>query len=180
GIGTWLPTFNNEVLHLPQAMSVVAGSLYAGALAAGRIIGGAVIRKSGWFPVLLTCLVIVGAVILLIGPLSHTDRSHTVMDWAHAPLAAYLFLGIGFFMAPIYPTIVSVILSANPKSRHTALMGLVVVFSALGGTTDSRLTAELFRRIDGATAFTLMVVPVGLLLAGLILLRGQSRNYISK
>jgi len=52
-------------------------------------------------------------------------------------------------------------------------MGLVVIFSALGGTTGSRLTATLFTHIDGATAFGLMVVPAGALALGITLLRRQ-------
>jgi len=171
GIGTWLPTFNNEVLGLPQSMSVVAGSFYAGAIAAGRILSGAAMRKLGWYPVVMCCLGIVIATILLIGPLSHRSAHSPISDWAHAPLAAYLFLGIGFFLAPIYPTIVSVLLSASPKSRHTELMGLVVIFSALGGTAGSRLTAVLFASVSGATAFASMVFPAAMLMVGLYLLR---------
>ncbi len=173
GIGTWLPTFNNEVLHLPQSMSVVAGSFYAGAIAAGRIVSGVTMRKIGWFPVLMGSLAVVAAAILLIGPLSGSEGHAPITTWAHAPFAAYLFLAIGFFLAPIYPTIVSVLLSASPKSRHTELMGLVVIFSALGGTAGSRLTAVLFASLSGATAFASMVVPAGLLAIGLVLLRRQ-------
>ncbi len=175
GIGTWLPTFNNEVLRLPQSMSVVAGSFYAGAIAAGRIISGVAMRKIGWFPVLMGSLAVVAGAILLIGPLSGSENHVAITNWAHAPLAAYLFLAIGFFLAPIYPTIVSVLLSASPKSRHTELMGLVVIFSALGGTAGSRLTAVLFATLSGATAFASMVVPAGLLAIGLVLLRRQQR-----
>lgn len=173
GIGTWLPTFNNEVLKLPQAMSVIVGSFYAGAIAVGRLTGGVVMRKVSWYPVLNACLLAVGAAILLLGTLSVGLGRASVTDWAHAPVAAYLFLIIGFFLAPIYPTIVSVLLSASPKDRHTELMGLVVIFSALGGTTGSRLTALLFAHMSGATAFTLMIVPAGVLAFGLLLLRRQ-------
>ncbi|MFX5680545.1 hypothetical protein ABTE28_20850, partial [Acinetobacter baumannii] len=31
GVGTWLPTFNNQVLHLPGAMSVQASSIFIAA-----------------------------------------------------------------------------------------------------------------------------------------------------
>jgi hypothetical protein len=50
-------------------------------------------------------------------------------------------------------------------------MGLVVIFSALGGTAGSRLTALLFAEMDGATAFGCMVLPVGVLALGVTLLR---------
>ena len=42
--------------------------------------------------------------------------------------------------------------------QHPPLMGLVVVFSALGGTTGSVITGQLFAHLDGRTAFTLMLV----------------------
>ena len=96
-----------------------------------------------------------------------------VTDWLHAPLAAYVFLAVGAFLAPIYPTIVSVLLSASPKVRHAELMGLVVIFSALGGTAGSRLTALLFAALSGPTAFMCMVIPAGLLAVGVTMLRRQ-------
>lgn len=165
GIGTWLPTFSNEVLHLPQAMSVLAGSLFSGAIALGRLAGGAVIGRFGWYRTVMTCLAAMAAGIAAIVPLSHgLDRA--VTDWAHAPLAAWLFMGVGMAMAPIYPTLVSVLLSASPRARHPELMALVVIVSALGGTTGSRLTATLFTALDGATAFGCMVVPIGVLALG--------------
>ena len=171
GIGTWLPTFNNEVLRLPQAMSVLAGSLFAGAIAVGRLIGGVLIPRFGWYRVVNVALAAVALAIALIVPLSHQLGSAPVTDWLHAPLAAWLFLGIGLFMAPIYPTLVSVLLSSSPRARHAELMGLVVIFSALGGTAGSRLTAMLFARLDGATAFGSMIVPIAVLAVGVRLLR---------
>ena len=93
----------------------------------------------------------------------------TVHLW-NAPLAAYLFPLIGLFMAPVYPIISSVMLSALPKARHAAMTGLIVVFSALGGTTGSMITGLTFARFDGQTAFYLSLVPLSLLLLSLALL----------
>jgi FHS family glucose/mannose:H+ symporter-like MFS transporter len=39
-VGTWLPTFNNEILKLPAAMSVQVTSIYAACLALGRLSAG--------------------------------------------------------------------------------------------------------------------------------------------
>ena len=173
GIGTWLPTFNNEVLKLPQSMSVIAGTFYTASIAGGRLLGGGLIRKFGWYRVVMVSLVAVACTILAIAPLSRGVVPSPTMDWFHAPLAAYLFLAVGAFLAPIYPTIVSVLLSASPKARHTELMGLVVIFSALGGTAGSRLTAYLFGSLSGSTAFETMVVPAAVLGVGITLLRRQ-------
>lgn len=171
GIGTWLPTFNNEVLHLPAQMSVQAASLFAACIALGRFGAGAVMARFDWYPVLNICLAALAALIILVLPLADGLRPAPIDGWGDAPIAAFLFPMIGFALAPIYPTIISVMLSAMPNRHHPPLMGLVVVFSALGGTTGSLITGALFAHLDGRTAFTLMLVPTALLAIGLYLLR---------
>ena len=173
GINNWLPTFDNEVLKLPQSMSVIAGSFLAAAIAVGRMVGAGFIRKFGWYAVVNTCLALVFVGIVAIAPLAQMAGSAPVTGWLHAPLAAYLFLGLGVFMAPIYPTIVSVLLSASPKSRHIPLMGLVVIFSALGGSAGAKLAATLLTYFSGPWAFTPMVIPAAMLAVGVTLLRRQ-------
>jgi MFS transporter, FHS family, glucose/mannose:H+ symporter len=171
GIQSWLPTFNNEVLHLPAQMSVQAASLFAACLAIGRFAAGAVMARFDWYPVLNICLIALAALIILVLPLADGLTPGPIADWGDAPVAAFLFPLIGIALAPIYPTIISVMLSAMPHREHPPLMGLVVVFSALGGTTGSVITGALFAHLDGRTAFTLMLVPTALLAAGLFLLR---------
>jgi len=78
---------------------------------------------------------------------------------------------IGLLMAPIYPAINSVVLSALPKSRHAAMTGLIVVFSALGGTTGSYVTGQLFAHFDGSRAFYLLLAPMAMLLVSMALLQ---------
>lgn len=173
GIGTWLPTFNNEVLHLPHQMSVQAASLFAASLAVGRFMAGSVMARIDWYPVLNVCLAVLVALILAVLPLSGGLPPGMISSWGEAPAAAFLFPLIGIALAPIYPTIVSVMLSAMPKSRHAALMGLVVVFSALGGTSGSLTTGAIFAHFDGRTAFMLMLGPIAILATGLYFLRRQ-------
>ncbi|HEV7341638.1 MAG TPA: MFS transporter [Sphingopyxis sp.] len=175
GIGTWLPTFNNEVLHLPAQMSVQAASLFAACIALGRFGAGAVMARFDWYPVLNICLGLLAALIILVLPLADGLRPGPIASWRDAPAAAFLFPLIGFALAPIYPTIISVMLSAMPGRSHPPLMGLVVVFSALGGTTGSVITGALFAHLDGRTAFTLMLVPTAVLAGGLFLLRRRIR-----
>ena len=175
GIGTWLPTFNNEVLHLPAQMSVQAASLFAACIALGRFGAGAVMARFDWYPVLNICLALLAALIILVLPLADGLRPGPIAGWGDAPVAAFLFPLIGFALAPIYPTIISVMLSAMPGRSHPPLMGLVVVFSALGGTTGSVITGALFAHLDGRTAFTLMLVPTAVLAGGLYLLRRRIR-----
>jgi fucose permease len=167
GVGTWLPTFNAEVLHLPTAMSVQAASLFAAALAIGRLGAGGLVRVAGGLPVLLGCIVGILAVVLIVMPIVARSSPHPDMNWFNAPLATYAMPLIGLFLAPIYPTINSTILSSLPRERHAAMTGLIIVFSALGGTTGSLVTGRVFAALGGATAFKLVVVPA--LLLGLLL-----------
>ncbi len=171
GIGTWLPTFNNRVLQLPAAMSVQAASIFAAALAIGRLSAGVILRRFDWYPVLNIAVIAMAILVLLSMPLTRGLDTHQVTGWATAPVAAYLFPMIGLFMAPIYPAINSVMLSALPKSRHAAMTGLIVVFSALGGTTGSLITGRVFGSFDGQTAFYLSLVPMAMILFSLYLFR---------
>lgn len=94
--------------------------------------------------------------------------------WLNAPLAAYLIPLIGLLMAPIYPVLNSVVLSAMPKSAHAAMTGLILVFSALGGTLGSRITAIVFARFGGIHAFYFSLIPMTLLLGTLFLFRRET------
>jgi len=175
-VGTWLPTFNREILHLPTTMSVQAASIFAVSLALGRLGAGLALRRVPWHWLLMTCVAAMAALVVIALPLARDVRPNPAMTWTHAPLAAYVFPLIGLFMAPIYPAINSVVLSSLPKSRHAAMTGLIVVFSALGGTTGSFITGQLFARIGGGTAFYLSLLPMALLLLAIASLKRQSRR----
>jgi predicted MFS family arabinose efflux permease len=49
------------------------------------------------------------------------------------------------------------------------MAGLIVIFSALGGTTGSIITGYVFDAYGGQTAFYFSLVPIGLLLVLLTL-----------
>lgn len=171
GVGTWLPTFNNEVLHLPPAMSVQMTSIFVGALAVGRLASGVVLRRVAWLPVLLGCLGCIALLIAVSLPLASGVSPRPDTGWFDAPAAAYLFPLLGIFLAPIYPTLCSVALSALPRHRHAAMMGLIVIFSALGGTLGSFLTGLLFQRLPGELAFYFTLVPIALIALALPVIR---------
>ncbi len=77
-------------------------------------------------------------------------------------------------MAPIYPVINSVMLSALPQAQHAPMTGLIVVFSALGGTTGSIVTGFVFDAVGGQKAFYLSLVPIGLLVVTLFFFKKAS------
>lgn len=163
GLGTWLPTINHKVLGLDGQIAVQAASAFATAIAAGRFVAGLVVTRIGWLRLLLCCLAGMALILLVVPTLAAATGGHPVTSWGAVPLAAYLLPAIGFFMAPIYPTLNSVVLSAVPKARQAGLIGLIVVFSALGGTTGSRMVAELFSSEPTAQVLYSLLVPIAVL-----------------
>lgn len=173
GIGTWLPTFNNEVLHLPTNVSVQVTSIFAGCLAIGRLSAGVILKRVHWYWLLNICLLLMAALVILTLPLTKNVVIDGNVSWSNLPLVALLFPCIGLFMAPIYPAINSVILSALPQQKHAAMTGLIVLFSALGGTTGSVITGFVFSALDGQTAFYLTLLPIVVIVVMLKLLKTQ-------
>jgi FHS family glucose/mannose:H+ symporter-like MFS transporter len=97
----------------------------------------------------------------------------------NAPIAAYLLPFAGLMMAPIYPIINSVMLSSLVKAKHAQMTGLIVVFSALGGTTGSIVTGYVFDIFGGKNAFYLSVVPMMLLAITLFFFRNSTNKLSS-
>ncbi|MET0815244.1 MAG: MFS transporter, partial [Pseudoxanthomonas sp.] len=171
---TWLPTFNADVLHLSTVTSVQLASLFAAATAVGRLGAGLVLRYLPWNVLLVACLLAMATLVLLVLPMAANVQPPAQEGWWHAPAVAFVFPLLGLFMAPIYPAINSVVLSALPKARHAGMTGLIVVFSALGGTTGSFVTGQVFARMGGETAFYLSLIPMAFLLLAIFLLKRQS------
>jgi fucose permease len=160
GIGSWLPTFNRELLHLSAPMAVQAASIYAVGLAVGRLGAGVIVRRTGWYPLLMGCLVLMTALMLVALPLAASAGPGPVDGWSDAPLAAFVLPLIGLAMAPIYPALNSAVLAAMPRASQSAMVGLIVVFSALGGTTGSLIIGRTFDALGGTTAFYLLLGPI--------------------
>ena len=177
GINTWLPTFNRDVLHLSTVTSVQLASLFAASTAVGRLGAGMVLRFVPWHRLLIFCLLAMAVLVLVVLPMAARVDPPAHDGWMHAPLVAFVFPLLGLFMSPIYPAINSVVLSALPKARHAAMTGLIVVFSALGGTTGSFITGQVFAHLGGQTAFYLSLVPMAVLLLAILLLKGQSSRH---
>ncbi len=162
-IMSWLPTFNSKVLHLPITLSIQMASILAASTALGRFTAGFALQKVHWFAVLIVCLLAASVLVLVAIPLAQNNGGE-VTGWGNAPLGAFVFPLIGLFIAPIYPAINSVILSTLPARQHGPMSGLIVIFSALGGTTGSIITGNIFEAYGGQTAFYFSLVPIGILM----------------
>lgn len=176
-IMSWLPTFNNKVLLLPAALSIQMASILAGSTAVGRFLAGLVLKKLNWFLVLAGCLVLAAALVLVAIPLASNVSGTPITGWSTAPIAAFIFPMIGLLIAPIYPAVNSVILSTLPVQKHGLMSGLIIIFSALGGTTGSIITGHIFERYGGQTAFYFSLIPMAILITCLFIFKRLQNKF---
>ena len=162
-IMSWLPTFNKDVLHLSTSLAIQMASILSASFALGRFFAGIIFKKMDWLYVLLGCLVVSAAIVFITVPLTKDLSVGTIKSIADVPFVAFAFPLIGLFLAPIYPAINSVILSQLPKHKHASMTGLIVVFSALGGTTGSIITGHIFGAYGGQTAFYFSLIPIAIM-----------------
>jgi len=166
--GTWLPTFNREIFALTPAQSAAFLSLFAGAIAVSRFLTGFLLTRISWLPLVIGYLI--GAAALTVFVLTQTSSATYApsANWYDAPPLAFAFSLIGFFLGPIYPTICSVVLSKLEKIHHSSMTGLIVIFSALGGSSGSRIIGAVSQRMSVQEAFFFPLVPIALLALMLI------------
>lgn len=179
-IMSWLPTFNNDVLKLSTSLSIQMASILSASIALGRFLAGIVLRRIDWLFVLVGCLLAAAALVLLAIPLTKSVPGAAVNSLKDIPLVGFLFPLIGLFLAPIYPAINSVILSNLPNHKHGAMSGLIVVFSALGGTTGSIITGHVFGAYGGQTAFYFSLIPISALTILLFIFKRLQLQHDSK
>lgn len=170
-IMSWLPTFNKDVLKLSTSLSIQLASILSASIGLGRFLAGIFLRKIDWIYVLVVCLLCAATVVLITMPMAKNIDAGVKENLADVPLVAFAFPLIGLFLAPIYPAINSVILSNLPAHRHGSMSGLIVVFSALGGSTGSIITGNMSQAYGGETAFYLSLVPIIALIVLLIVFK---------
>jgi len=164
GIMTWLPTFNDQVLNLPENMAIMMASILAISLGVGRLIAGQLAKKMHWIWILTACVIIAMLIVVLVLPNAVNAQLTTIDSFWDIPMIGFVFPLVGLFIAPIYPLLNSVVLSALPKRLHSPMSGLIIIFSAIGGTLGSRLIGYLFKNVGGASAFYYTLIPMAALL----------------
>lgn len=177
GIMTWLPTFNERVLSLSDALSVQMAGILALSLAAGRFLAGQLVKKIHWLALLAGCLLVAAAIVVFVLPQALNASPQTIRSFSGIPAIGFIFPLVGLFIAPVYPLISSATLSALPQRLHSSMTGLIVIFSALGGTLGSRIIGMLFEHVGGAQAFYFMLVPIAVLITALFLLNKFIKDY---
>ena len=171
GIMTWLPTFNKRVLQLPENLSIMMASILAISLGIGRLLAGFLSGKYGWHKVLIFCLLLSMIIVTFVLPKTVNASVGPIHSFNEIPLLAFAFPLVGLFIAPIYPLLNSAVLSALPKNMHSPMTGLIVIFSAIGGTLGSRLIGFLFKYIGADKAFYYTLVPMTILLVCVLILK---------
>jgi fucose permease len=179
GILSWLPTFNTKVLHLPENISIMMASILAISLAIGRLVAGIITKRVNWIWVLSVCVIAAMLIVYFVLPNVVGLEVKNINTLADIPLIAFAFPLIGLFIAPIYPLLNSIVLSSLPKNLQSSMTGLIVIFSALGGTLGSRITGWLFKNEGPEKAFYFTLIPMALLLISFFILKKiTSKNEI--
>ena len=171
GIMTWLPTFNDRVLKLPENISIMMSSILAVSLGIGRLLAGQLTKKYSWVQVLSVCLLASMALVVFVLPKTVAVQVENIQSFTDIPLIGFAFPIVGLFLAPIYPMLNSVVLSALPKKLHSPMTGLIVIFSALGGTLGSRLIGWLFKNMGADQAFYYTLIPMSFLFVAIFMLK---------
>jgi len=178
GIMTWLPRFNEKIFKFSTTLSVQMASILALSLALGRFLAGYLSKFMSWVTLVIICIVISGGILLSVLPQLRVeiDSLVEIKSIADVPLLGYILPLIGLFIAPIYPLLNSTVLSSLPKNLHSPMSGLIIIFSALGGTIGSRIVGELFESIGGAKAFYFLLIPMVLLIIFVLLIDRISKK----
>ncbi|WP_338358485.1 MFS transporter [Yeosuana marina] len=181
GIMTWLPRFNEKIFLFSEKLSVRMAIIFALSLALGRFVAGYLTKRMSWVYLVIICIVISGAILLIVLPQLNVDVNTLakIESIADVPLLGFILPLIGLFIAPIYPLLNSTVLSSLPKSLHSPMSGLIIIFSALGGTIGSRIVGELFESIGGAKAFYFLLIPMILLILFVILIDRMSKKQVA-
>lgn len=176
GIMTWLPTFNERVLDLPENLAIMMTSVLFIALGVGRLLAGQLVKKISWFWILVVCIILAILMVQFVLPQAINSKITNVNSLLDIPLYGYAFPLIGLFLAPIYPLINSVVLSSLPQKLHSPMSGLIIIFSAIGGTLGSRAIGYLFKNVGAESAFAYTLIPMVLLLLCLFVLNQLTKE----
>jgi len=172
GIMTWLPRFNEKIFSFSEVLSVQMASILAISLALGRFISGWVSKSIAWEKIVIVCSIISVVILLSVLPQLKIEGNAVVLNGlGDVPLLGFILPLIGLFIAPIYPLLNSTVLSHLPKRLHSPMSGLIIIFSALGGTLGSRIVGTMFEHIGGVNAFYFLIIPIALLVVSVLIIK---------
>ena len=180
GIMSWLPTFNQKVLHLPEKTSVYMAVILMLSIALGIYLCSLLVKKISWLYILSGCIIGAALMVIFVLPQAQQLPSKEIQSLGDVPVIAYVFPLVGFFLAPIYPLVNSYVLSNTEKIFHSPMASLLVFFSAVGGTLGSRLVGYLFKHVGGDKAFYFSLVPMSILLVCFFIFKKMEKPTTAK
>jgi FHS family glucose/mannose:H+ symporter-like MFS transporter len=176
GIMSWLPTFNQKILHLNESLASQMAVILMLSIALGRFVSGFIIKKIHWYIYLTSCLVAAALLVIFALPLASGLTVTNISSLKNVPLIGFVFPLIGLFLAPIYPIINSTILSATEKIHHSAVAGLLTFFSAIGGSFGSVVIGRLFHVVGGDKVFYFALIPLSVLIVVLFFINKRTKK----
>ena len=176
GIMTWLPTFNKETLNLVPKLATQMAVILMMSYAVGRFITGIIVKYVKWIYIAITGLILAAILVLVVLPMAQHIGEIKVSEFSDLPLVSFLFPMIGLFLAPLYPLVNSSVLSAVDKKEHSPLAGLIVFFSAVGGTSGSLIIGFMFDKFGGDKVFYLSLIPMFIILISLLRLNSITKT----
>jgi fucose permease len=183
GIMTWLPRFNQKIFAFSEKLSVQMASILAVSLALGRFLAGMVAKKISWVVIVIVCSMVSILILFFVLPQLKISGEEVKMisSITEVPFLGFVLPLIGLFIAPIYPLLNSAVLSSLPKKLHSSMSGLIIIFSALGGTLGSRIVGTLFEVMGGVNAFYFLFIPIILLIVFVLriqaIIKKQAENH---
>jgi MFS transporter, FHS family, glucose/mannose:H+ symporter len=153
GLGSWLPSFNKEILGLSPSLSVQIASFLVIGIALGRFIGVFVVKYIKWYNMIFINYVISLILIILIVTHIQTGVGKGVESIFQAPIIAFGIPLLGIFIGPVYPTLVSTILTSRPSCQHAALISLIMIVGPAADSICSKVVGIFFGNMGGLQAF---------------------------
>lgn len=167
GLSIWLPTFNNHFLHINAAIAIELLSLFSASLALGRLFFSAILKYVKSLIVLVACMSL--ALVVFVASMfvikSMPPASRILSNWTQLPPIAFWLPLVGFFIAPIYPTLCSLLLTCFSSKRfQSPIASVIVIFSAIGGIAGAALLGYMFRILGPAKGIAIPAIPLFIML----------------
>ncbi len=175
GVGSWLPYFFHGQFLMTQAFAAKLASLLMFGELIGRVFGGIVLRFIRW-DYFFMVMFFIGFVFIGTAVKTMPSELNAITTWSAVPWNGYALVAIGFFLGPIYPTIISALLITQRKSYHAITMSLVMIFTALFDSVSSKLLGVLMYLTSDRIAFALVVIPCFVLFFSFIRLYYKSAH----
>lgn len=133
GIMSWLPTFNNNVLHLSPKLSAQMSVVLMVSIAFGRFVSSIISKKIGWFYIAMVCVIGAGIFLILVLPLAENVHPQKINSLQDIPVVSFIFPLIGIFLAPMYPLVNSALFLIHRKINRAVWQEFSLSFLLLAG-----------------------------------------------